>query len=274
MSYKSILVPIDGSPQGTRRVAVAARIAAAFQADLAGIAIVAPLELPSRLRGPGPKAVLTEEFDKSVANAESLAQAFPGQARAAGAPVAAAKVVQGEPVDALTAAAQAADLIVLSQPDADDVGILGEHFVEEVLTSAGRPVLLVPRKHDVQGVGRHILIAWKNADGSARAVADARPLLEKAESITVLAVEEDGAAGGTDEPLAALQRLGASARSVVVNADDAGVAILAQAKKAGADLIVMGALRHHRVTEMILGGATRTILEKAGVCVLMSHGGA
>jgi len=274
MSYKSILVPIDGSPQSTRRVAVAARIAAAFQADLAGIAIVAPLELPSRLRGPGAKAVLTDEFEKSLAKAELLAQAFAAPARAAGAPGAEAKVVQGEPVAALTTAAQAADLVVLSQPDADDVGILGGHFVEEALTSAGRPVLVVPRKHDVQEVGRHILVAWKNADGSARAVADARPLLEKAETITVLAVDEDGNGGGTDEPLAALQRLGASAKAVVVRADDAGAAILAQAKKAGADLIVMGALRHHRLTEMILGGATRTVLERAAVCVLMSHGGA
>lgn len=274
MSYKSILVPIDGGPQSKRRVAVAARIAASFQAELVGIAIVPPLDLPPRLRGPGPKAVLTEEFDKSLANAELKVKAFAAEARAAGAPTASAKVVQAEPVEAVTAAAQAADLVVLSQPDADDVGILGGHLVEEALTSVGRPVLLVPRKHDVLEVGRHILIAWKSGDGSARAVADARPLLEKAESITVLVVEEDGVGAGTDEPLAALQRLGASARSVVVKADDAGAAILAQAKKAGADLVVMGALRHHRLTEMILGGATRTVLEKATVCVLMSHGGA
>ena len=274
MSYKSILVPIDGSPQSRRRVAVAARLAAAFQAELVGIAIVPPLELPPRLRGPGPKAVLTEEFDKALATAESMAQAFAAEARAAGAPSASAKVVQEEPVEAVTAAAQTADLVVLSQPDADDVGILGEHLVEEALTSVGRPVLLVPRKHDVQEVGRHILIAWKSGDGSARAVTDARPLLAKAETITVLAVEEDGTAVDADEALAAVQRLGVSARSVVVKADDAGAAILAQAKKAGADLIVMGALRHHRLTEMILGGATRTVLEKAAVCVLMSHGGA
>jgi nucleotide-binding universal stress UspA family protein len=245
-----------------------------LQADLAGIAIVAPLDLPPRLRGPGPKAVLTEEFDKSLATAEALAQAFAADARAAGAPRADAKVVQGDPLEALSAAAQAADLVVVSQPDADDVGLLGGHFVEEAITSTGRPVLVVPRKHDVQEVGRHILVAWKSGDGSARAVTDARPLLEKAGTITVLAVEEDGSPASTDEALAALQRLGASARSVVVKADDAGAAILAQAKKAGADLIVMGALRHHRLTEMILGGATRTVLEKAAVCVLMSHGGA
>lgn len=271
MSYKNILVPIDGSAQSKRRIAVAARLAAAFQADLTGIAVVPPLELPQRLRSPGAKAVLKEEFDKSLVHAESLVQVFPEQARAAGAPAANAKVVQGEPAHALAGASHAADLVVLSQPDADDVGALGGHFVEGALTAVGRPVLLVPLKHDVQEVGRNILIAWKNADASARALADARPLLEKADTITVLAVEEDGTAVSTDQALEYLQRHGAQGKSMVVKADDAGDAILSNAKKVGADLVVMGALARHRVTEMILGGATRTVLEKATVCVLMSH---
>jgi nucleotide-binding universal stress UspA family protein len=226
MSYKSILVPIDGSPQSKRRIEVAARLAAAFQAELTGIAIVPPLELPQRRRSPGVKAVLTEEFAKSLAHAESLVQAFPEQARAAGAPVANAKVVQGEPGQALAGASHAADLVVLSQPDADDVGALGGHFVEGALTGVGRPVLLVPLKHDVQEVGRNILVAWKSADASARAIADARPLLEKADTITVIAVEEDGAGVSTDQPLVYLQRHGGQAKGVVVKADDAGPAIL------------------------------------------------
>src|SRR5512134_1384977 len=93
MSYKSILVPIDGSPQSHRRIAVAARLAAAFQADLTGIAVVAPLDLPPRVSSPGAKALLTEEFDKSLANAQSLVKAFAAEARAAGAATAQARVV-------------------------------------------------------------------------------------------------------------------------------------------------------------------------------------
>jgi nucleotide-binding universal stress UspA family protein len=39
----------------------------------------------------------------------------------------------------------------------------------------------------------------------------------------------------------------------------------------GADLVVMGAYGHARWQELVLGGATRTMLESMTVPVLMSH---
>ena len=46
---------------------------------------------------------------------------------------------------------------------------------------------------------------------------------------------------------------------------------VAGARKIGADLVVMGAYGRPRLAELVLGGATREVLSKAGVCVLMSH---
>jgi len=43
------------------------------------------------------------------------------------------------------------------------------------------------------------------------------------------------------------------------------------ARLSGADLLVMGAYGHTRVRELLLGGATRTILESMTVPVLMAH---
>ncbi|MCY4395322.1 MAG: universal stress protein, partial [Rhodospirillaceae bacterium] len=39
----------------------------------------------------------------------------------------------------------------------------------------------------------------------------------------------------------------------------------------GADLVVMGGYSHSRFRELILGGATRDILDQMPVPVLMSH---
>ena len=50
-----------------------------------------------------------------------------------------------------------------------------------------------------------------------------------------------------------------------------GNALLSWASDIGADLLVMGAYGHTRVRELLLGGATRTILESMTVPVLMSH---
>jgi len=50
-----------------------------------------------------------------------------------------------------------------------------------------------------------------------------------------------------------------------------GNVILSRAADLGADLIVMGAWGHSRVRELVMGGATRTLLGEMTVPVLMSH---
>jgi nucleotide-binding universal stress UspA family protein len=47
--------------------------------------------------------------------------------------------------------------------------------------------------------------------------------------------------------------------------------MLSLAADVGADLIVMGAYGHSRMRELVLGGATRTILESMTAPVLMSR---
>ena len=52
---------------------------------------------------------------------------------------------------------------------------------------------------------------------------------------------------------------------------DIGNAILSLAHDLDSDLLVMGGYGHSRFREMIMGGATRTILESMTIPVLMSH---
>jgi len=47
--------------------------------------------------------------------------------------------------------------------------------------------------------------------------------------------------------------------------------LLSRAADLGADLLVMGAYGHSRVRELLLGGATRSILASMTIPVLMSH---
>jgi len=50
-----------------------------------------------------------------------------------------------------------------------------------------------------------------------------------------------------------------------------GDVLLSQVADGGADLLVMGAYGHARWRELVMGGATRTILRSMTVPVLMSH---
>jgi nucleotide-binding universal stress UspA family protein len=52
---------------------------------------------------------------------------------------------------------------------------------------------------------------------------------------------------------------------------DVGNQLLSRAADLDSDLIVMGAYGQPRMKELVLGGATRTILESMTVPVLMSH---
>jgi nucleotide-binding universal stress UspA family protein len=52
---------------------------------------------------------------------------------------------------------------------------------------------------------------------------------------------------------------------------DAGSAILPRAADHDADLIVMGIYGHSRLREIVLGGASRTLLSGMVVPVLMAH---
>ncbi len=52
---------------------------------------------------------------------------------------------------------------------------------------------------------------------------------------------------------------------------EVGELMLSRVADLNVDLVVMGAYSHSRLRELILGGATRTILESMTVPVLMSH---
>ena len=123
-----------------------------------------------------------------------------------------------------------------------------------------------------------MLVAWNASRAATRAINDAMPLLAGAETVTVLCVDPDedsrahGEVPGMDIA-AHLARHGvkASVESTVSGGIGVGNALLSRASDIGADLLVMGAYGHTRVRELLLGGATRTILKSMTLPVLMAH---
>jgi nucleotide-binding universal stress UspA family protein len=119
-------------------------------------------------------------------------------------------------------------------------------------------------------LGREPLIAWKATREAARAVTAAIPLLQRARQIHLVA-EDDGDA---PELEAYLRLHGVQAplqRRAAVRAASAGDDLLSLAADAGADLLVMGCYGHSRARELVLGGASRTVLKSMTLPVLMAH---
>jgi nucleotide-binding universal stress UspA family protein len=183
---------------------------------------------------------------------------------------------EGSRADVVALHARYADLLVINQTDPDAAD--ATHFGDAVLLAVGRPVLLVPYVGEMRSFGQNVLVCWNASREASRAVTDALPLLQRAASVTVLTVDGrassygHGESAGSDIALfLARHGVKTAASQTVSGSVDVGSVILSRAFDLGADLIVMGAYGHSRVREIVMGGATRTVLQSMTVPVLMSH---
>jgi nucleotide-binding universal stress UspA family protein len=170
-----------------------------------------------------------------------------------------------------------AELVVVARPKsaAQTAGPPG--LAESLILSSGRPIILFPPDRAVSQV-RRILVAWNATRESVRAVADALPLLVKADAVEVLIVDDERhAMDQNKEPGADVARHLAyhgahvGVHRIAPDGQDVGRLLLSRAAAFGADLLVMGAYGHSYVSEWMFGGVTRTVFSEADLPVLMSR---
>ena len=291
--FKDLLVVVDDSKTCTTRLDVAIHVASRFGTHLTGLYVNQPLMIPAYVWAelsasqPGglPPTIAgqpTGEMFKmdSLAQREAASRAqelFRSRAEVPGITTE-WREREGSLLEVAVLHARYADMTIVGQadPDAGD-GFIGE-LPGHLLLGVGRPILVVPYTGTFKTVGERVLVAWNASRTATRAVNDALPILQQASQVTVLTINpEGGVSGEGDVPgvdLALhLSRHGVKAEASWLKADDIGVAamLLSRASDFQADLIVMGGYGHSRVREIVLGGATREILEAMTVPILMSH---
>jgi nucleotide-binding universal stress UspA family protein len=285
MPFKDILVYLDNGRGWETRLRLAGELARRQGAHLTGLYGIEPLPLgaANATRNTYVEVetvrLLQQRYrDAALEAAAAAEQAFRETARAA-AVGEEWRLLEGDVAQLATLHARYADLMVLGQVDPDNPGHgSAQRLPESVLVGSGRPALLVPYVGRFETVGDTVLVAWNATREAARAVNDAIPILQGAQQVTVLSVNPArGIAGDGDLPAADiahhLARHGIKAEASYTVAEDVEVGdlILSRAADLGADLIVMGGYGHSRTRELILGGATRSLLEHMTVPVLLSH---
>jgi nucleotide-binding universal stress UspA family protein len=145
-------------------------------------------------------------------------------------------------------------------------------LLETALFDSGRPALIAPPQAPAT-IGGNILIAWNGTPEAARAVAFARPLLQRAGQVAVVTIAGAQIEGPGGEDLARHLRLSGIACETqeVAEAESRGAAFLNEAARRGADLVIKGAYTQSRLRQMIFGGATRHIVTEATLPVFMAH---
>jgi nucleotide-binding universal stress UspA family protein len=124
---------------------------------------------------------------------------------------------------------------------------------------------------------RHVAIAWKDVREARRAVRDALPFLQQAESVMIVEISE---AGEGDRILRQIKdvvgyltrrRIDVIAERVRPAEVSVTDALLRLIHDENINLVVAGAYGHSRLGEWVFGGVTRDLLAQSPVCCLVSH---
>jgi len=268
---RSLLVHLDAGSHGASRLRVARALGSLLDANVTALYAVIPASVEMSLvftAGVANQALL--DLDETrLSKARQLVKSACAEP---GVPIEWHEALEA-PEYALARQALYTDLLVLGQYDRDqhDTGVPSD-FVQAVLIDSGKPAMIVPYIGVRAPSFGSVLVAWNERREAARALAAALPILRKAHTVQVALDKTEGTY--TDLLPQYLQRHGVQAQYHTMPADarsQAGELMLSMAADFGADLMVMGCYGHSRGRELVLGGASRTVLQSMTLPVLMSH---
>lgn len=271
--FKDVLLYLKDDGHEAEHTAITAEMAAAWGARLTGLAVAEPLAAHAEYLPPDALDRYREAWEARNAR---LGQVFTDGTAAYDIATEWRAVedlrIDRSAVDIIAMHARYADVAVVGQVDPDrPADLVPGDLPGQVALLAGRPVLALPYAWQFTTIGQRVVVGWDGERESARAIADAMPLLQAASEVAVLVVGEGDLPGA--DIAAYLARHGVQAEAVALA--DSGISVadmlLSTAADRDADLLVMGAYGRSRLREMILGGTTRRILSEMTLPVLLSH---
>jgi nucleotide-binding universal stress UspA family protein len=280
---KTILLPFNNQQPTAVTVDAAQRIASRFESYIEGAYY---RQLMPIIAGEGitlPGDYLSEFEEEGRLQAEQAASTFKTLTEERGLPLgileepsrtarAGWSEMVGTGPSGIGEYARLFDLSVVARTDGEAT-IDWKTTVETVLFESGRPVLVVGNRVP-ESLGHRIVIAWNGSTESARAVLAAMPFLSVSDEVVVVEVTGGTVPGPAATQVAQhLKHRGLVARSETITKQDSsiGMAILEFAETLNADLLIKGAFTQSRLRQLIFGGATREILERAPIPTLFCH---
>src|SRR5262245_6265222 len=272
---KDVVVNLTGGHPQDFASDYAISVAATFGAHIAGIGFIYEPVIPGSMLGGIPTDLIEAQREENSKAAKEAIARFEAAAKAAGLSAETRMVdasIAGA-ADLFGRIARRFDIAVVGQARREQ-GASEELLIEGALFGSGRPLIVVPHTQK-QGLKlNRIIICWDGSRPAARAIADALPFLQRAQTIEVVVVtgERDKSGEITGTRLRAhLARHGINVEIKKITGSDVPNTILAHATASGTDFMVLGGYGHSRLREFILGGVTRTIMRSMVVPMLMSH---
>ncbi len=273
-TIKRIAVHVDGGSRDGTVLRLALALATRHGAEAEAVFARIPPFIPASVDGILTPQIVEAQQSIYAQRAETARKAL-DEVSQRGAVKPSFAAVEGPALEVMIGRARFADLAVIGQPSPDESDAVTDFDLPaELVMELGRPVLVVPNKGEFADVGKRVLVARAGTRESRRAATDALALLEPGGRLTVLMVnpKADNAANQADmKGWYARHGHDVEIRVVRSSEKEVGDVLRTTAAEIGADLVVMGAYGRSRLRELILGGATHSMLKHTSVPVLMSH---
>jgi nucleotide-binding universal stress UspA family protein len=275
MPYKHLLVPLAGTASDLRALECAAAVARKFAGHVDALHAAGDPRDAIPFVGEGASGALVEQIvvaaEKDLARRSAASRAhFEGWAKAAGVSSALLEPA-GSEEETIMHGGRFTDLIVLPRP-IEDEAIASTVAFETALLETGRPVLIAPPEGPTD-LGKPVAFAWNGSREAARALGAGLPFMAGAAKIVAIVAGKNVAENDAKPLEAYMARQGLKIE--IARADvptiQAGPHVLAEARRQGCGLLVMGAYTHSRLRQLVFGGVTRHILQHADLPVLMAH---
>src|SRR5664280_680289 len=261
---RDLLVHVDGSEAGRRRVQFAIDLALRTGARLSGLHVMPPSDVPPLYKPSQLDEATANMSLKLASNARDAKKAFYEEV---GQRLADTRWFEsdGDIVRGISDSARYTDLVILGQYERQRPQVAHPlPIAHSVVLRCGRPALVVPAAVGPISFAR-VAIAWDGSREAVRAVHDALPLVALSQSVklvTVIATEAVESSDDAKHLSAQLDNHGKKIEpgEIKTRSEEEPIALRQQMEEADYDLLVMGGYSHPKWLEFIFGGATRSIL--------------
>ena len=275
---KDVFTWLDGSVSDEIRMSAALDIVRQFEGHATGLFFSVLPPPPAPIEGDLTGALgIAALMDQARASGDKMEKTIVDRLKRYGVAIELRRfdVLRSDIADVAAREARCADAFVLIRPNGSQDP---DRLVEGILFGSGRHILLVPEVERPKSiVFNRILVAWNASRESTRAVAEAMPYLRIAKDVSVVMVTEEprkqmeGSVGDAIKKHLRHHGVAAELHRVKCRNGNVGETLLAEAKKARSDLIVLGGYGHTRLREMLLGGVTYHLMHNSPVPLLMAH---
>lgn len=183
------------------------------------------------------------------------------------------RAVVGDFAPAIEDAAALADVIVVNRTLASQSRHDLRELASELTVRSGKPILAVPEHAPCFRADGRAIIAWDGSAACTAALRAAVPLLQLAESVILLEIDEGGLDTSARDAAAYLSRhdIHPLIRFEKLLGRTVPEILLAEIRDRRADYMVMGGYGRGRLVETLFGGVTRTLLKQSPVPLFVAR---